>query len=410
MNLIKIWATLLLINLPLNAQGYFTNWGNTNKILVNYFEKILEDEKSKFLQCVALENLPLEDQIYTDCKISEALVDSAYILSKTKRPDSCGELENLTQEDQKRTNCMVSRNPVPSDLLYKFKKFEIKRNVEAKYPKDMIQKDEDGYVIVKFDINKLGKTVNHEIQQGLCGKLIDPQKELKPCKRFNDSSLQAAKKLKYLPTYYKKIPIVHKGIKHRFTFTMRGISKTNVQISPKSARTYSKLLSAIKKNDFDTALIIANENIENDSYFIYQKAAIKFSQKKYIETMELLKKFRLSAINHDKEIGEQYYVSIFIMQVASLFNLSRYQEIIDLEKNYKIYTTDSQTSTLIFSSDRNSTANMLSMTNFYMGIAYINTGNIPKGAFYLTLASRSASSQAQSDYYDSFIEQISSYL
>ena len=77
MNLIKIWATLLLINLPLNAQGYFTNWGNTNRILVNYFEKILEDEKSKFLQCVELENLPLEDQIYTDCKISEALVDSA---------------------------------------------------------------------------------------------------------------------------------------------------------------------------------------------------------------------------------------------------------------------------------------------------------------------------------------------
>lgn len=410
MNHIKIWAILLLINLPLNAQGNFTNWGNTNRILVNYFEKIFEDEKSKFLQCVALENLPPEDQIYTDCKISEVLVDSAYILSKTKRPDSCGELENLTPDFVKYTNCMISRKPVPSDLLHRFKKFEIKRDIEARYPKNMIQKEEDGSVIVKFDINKLGNTVNHEIQQGYCGKLIDPQTELEPCKRFNDSSLQASKKLKYLPTSYEKMPIIHKGVKHRFTFTMRGISNTNLQISPKSARAYSKLLSAIKKNDFDTALIIANENIENDSYFIYQKAAIKFSQKKYIETMELLKKFRLSAMNHNKEIGEQYYVSSFSMQVASLFNLGRYQEIIDLEKNYKIYTTDSQTSTLIFSSDRHFTANMLSMTNFYMGIAYINTGNIPKGAFYLTLASRSASSQAQSDYYDSFIEQISSYL
>ena len=410
MNHIKIWATLLLINLSLNAQSSFTNWGNTNQILVNYFEKMFEDEKTKFLQCVALENLPLEDQIYTDCKISEALVDSAYILSKTKRLDSCDELENLTPEDQKKTNCMISRNPVHSDLLYKFKKFEIKRDIVPRYPKDMIQKDEEGYVIVKFDINKLGNTVNHEIQQGLCGKLIDPQTELKPCVRFNDSALQAAKKLKYSPTYYKKMPITHKGVKHRFTFTMRGISNPNIQISPKSARTYSKLLSAIKKNDFGTALIIANENIENDSYFIYQKASIKFSQKKYIETMELLEKFRLSAMNKGKEISEQYYVSSFSMRVASLFSLGRYQEIIDLEKNYKIYTTDSQTSTLIFSSDRRTTANMLSMTNFYMGIAYINTGNIPKGAFYLTLASRSASSQAQSDYYDSFIEQISSYL
>ena len=138
----------------------------------------------------------------------------------------------------------------------------------------MIQKEEDGYVIVKFDINQLGNTVNHEIQEGLCGKLIDPQTELKPCEKFNDSSLQAAKKLKYLPTYYKKMPITHKGVKHRFTFTMRGISNPNIQISPKSARTYSKLLSAIKNNDFGTALIIANENIENDSYFIYQKASI----------------------------------------------------------------------------------------------------------------------------------------
>lgn len=399
MNHIKIWAILLLINLPLNAQGNFTNWGNTNRILVNYFEKIFEDEKSKFLQCVALENLPPEDQIYTDCKISEVLVDSAYILSKTKRPDSCGELENLTPDFVKYTNCMISRKPVPSDLLHRFKKFEIKRDIEARYPKNMIQKEEDGSVIVKFDINKLGNTVNHEIQQGYCGKLIDPQTELEPCKRFNDSSLQASKKLKYLPTSYEKMPIIHKGVKHRFTFTMRGISNTNLQISPKSARAYSKLLSAIKKNDFDTALIIANENIENDSYFIYQKAAIKFSQKKYIETMELLKKFRLSAMNHNKEIGEQYYVSSFSMQVASLFNLGRYQEIIDLEKNYKIY-----------SSDRKKYMNLLSMTNFYLGIAFVNSGDISKGAFYLTLASRNAISPAQSSYYDSFIDQISAYL
>ena len=65
---------------------------------------------------------------------------------------------------------------------------------------------------------------------------------------------------------------------------------------------------------------------------------------------------------------------------------------------------------LVFSSDRNSTANMLSMTDFFIGIAYVNTGNIPKGAYYMTLASRSAVSKAQSDYYDSFINQISGYL
>jgi len=50
------------------------------------------------------------------------------------------------------------------------------------------------------------------------------------------------------------------------------------------------------------------------------------------------------------------------------------------------------------------------MTNFYIGAAFINSGNIPKGVFYMTLASRNASSQAQSDYFDSFIDRISNYL
>jgi lipoprotein NlpI len=79
--------------------------------------------------------------------------------------------------------------------------------------------------------------------------------------------------------------------------------------------------------------------------------------------------------------------------------LGRYQEIIDLEKNYKIY-----------SSDRKKYMNLLSMTNFYLGIAFVNSGDISKGAFYLTLASRNAISPAQSSYYDSFIDQISAYL
>ena len=87
------------------------------------------------------------------------------------------------------------------------------------------------------------------------------------------------------------------------------------------------------------------------------------------------------------------------MRIASLFNLGLYDEVIGLEKNYKIYSLE-----------RQKYENLLSMTNFYMGIAYINTGNIPKGAYYMTLASRSAVSKGQSDYYDSFINQISSYL
>ncbi|MDB4158246.1 hypothetical protein N9730_00600 [Gammaproteobacteria bacterium] len=362
---IKIWITLLLINFSLIIQG------DTNPILISYFGKVFEDEKSKFLQCVASENLIPEDQIYTDCKISELAKDSAYILYSNKELDS-------------------------ADLLDEFKRFKSKKKTSLQYPRSMLAKEEMGRVIVEFDINQLGATENHEIQKGLCGNLYDPQTELKPCKGFNTSSLQAAKKLKYLPTSFKEMPITHKRVKHSFTFIME--QNPTVQIS-KGARSYNKLLAAMKKNDFKTALIIANKNIENDSYFIFQKAAIKFSQKNYTESLELLEKFQLSTINQDKEIIEQYYVISFSMQVDALFNLGRYQEIIDLEKNYKIY-----------SSDRQKYKNLLSMTNFYMGAAYINTGNIPKGAYYMTLASRNAVSKGQSDYFDSFIDQISSYL
>ena len=362
---IKIWITLLLINFSLIIQG------DTNPILISYFEKVFEDEKSKFLQCVASENLIPEDQIYTDCKISELAEDSAYILFSNKGLDS-------------------------ADLLVEFKRFESKKKTSLQYPRSMQEKEEMGRVIVKFDINQLGATENHEIQKGLCGNLYDPQTELKPCKGFNASSLQAAKKLKYLPTSFKEMPIIHKRVKHSFTFIME--QNPTIQIS-KGARSYNKLLYAMKKNDFKTALIIANKNIENDSYFIFQKSVIKFSQKNYTESLELLEKFQISTINQGKEINEQYYVTSFSMQVDSLFNLGRYQEIIDLEKNYKIY-----------SSDRQKYKNLLSMTNFYMGAAYINTGNIPKGAYYMTLASRNAVSKGQSDYFDLFIDQISSYL
>ena len=363
---IRIWLSLLLIiNFSLIVSG------DTNPILINHFEKVFEDEKNKFLQCVALENLPSEDQIYTDCKISELAADSAYILYSTKR--------------------LVS-----SDLLDEFKGFESKEKPQPQYPRKMQEREIMGYVVIKFDINQLGDTENHTIQESLCGNLYDPQSELKSCEYFNRSSMRAAMQMKYLPTSFKKTPIAHKGALHRFTFLMEELE--TIQIN-KGVRSYNKMLSAMKMNDFNTALVIANENINNDSYFIYQKAAIKFSQKNYIESIELLEKFQSSVINMGKEIKEQYYVSSFSMLVASLFNLGRYQEIIDLERNYKIY-----------SSDRQKYKNLLSMTNFYMGIAYINTGNIPKGAYYMTLASRSAVSKGQSDYYDSFINQISSYL
>ena len=50
------------------------------------------------------------------------------------------------------------------------------------------------------------------------------------------------------------------------------------------------------------------------------------------------------------------------------------------------------------------------MTNFYFGVSYINSGKIQKGAYYLGLAAKNSNSKAESDYIDSVIDKISSYL
>jgi hypothetical protein len=116
---IKIWITLLLINFSLIIQG------DTNPILISYFGKVFEDEKNKFLQCVASENLIPEDQIYTDCKISELAEDSAYILHSKKR--------------------LVS-----SDLLDEFKRYENKKNLYFNIPEECSKKEKWGMWLLSW--------------------------------------------------------------------------------------------------------------------------------------------------------------------------------------------------------------------------------------------------------------------
>ena len=110
-------------------------------------------------------------------------------------------------------------------------------------------------------------------------------------------------------------------------------------------------------------------------------------------------------LNNHRRIIRALEVSISSNKPYSSFlnrseKQSKYNEIIELvNTSYRDYVIEKDTY-----------QNLLSMTNFYIGAAYINSGNIPKGAFYMTLASRNASSKAQSDYLNSFVDKISSYL
>ena len=366
MKIAKTIYTFLLIGLSTFIQA------STNEKLLNYFEKIYLDEKNSFIVCIELEALPAIDRIYTKCRVTESFNDAVYILYDNN--------DNYTPH---------------LELLEQFNKFEKLQNPLVRYPKQMARKSQSGYVVIKFDLSQSGNTENHEVLEGMCGDNYNPLTEFKPCSGFNPSAISAAKLLKYEPTTFQGNPIRHNELLHKFTFNMNQSPSVDIK---KGLKAYNKLIKHMSKSNFDYALEVANLNIDKDEYFIYQKAVIKFNNAEFKQNIDLLDEFSKKTFNK-REIKEEYLVTGFSMRIASLFNLGLYDEVIGLEKNYKIYN-----------SQRQKYKNLLSMTNFYIGIAFVNSGNIPKGAFYLTLASRSASSQAQSDYYDSFIEQISSYL
>ena len=93
------------------------------------------------------------------------------------------------------------------------------------------------------------------------------------------------------------------------------------------------------------------------------------------------------------------HVTSFSMLIYSLFNLDRYQEIIELEEFYLPYAREQKNYKAI-----------LAITNFYISVSYINSGNLQKGVYYMALASKNSSSNSEKEFIDSFVDKISSYL
>lgn len=343
----------------------------TNIVLKNYFEKTFLEEKAKFLECVAQEGLPENNQLYSSCEITNKLSDAAFILYGIKRLSAI-------------------------DLLDHLKKYRPIKKEPPMYPTEMLKKSEMGYVILKFDISMSGRTTNHTVLEGFCGNIFNPLAVFQACKDFNNSALRAAKKLLYEPSHANGFPIDTKDVKHRFTFVMA--EEETVQIN-KGVNAYKKLIKAINQNDFDKALMIAIKNIENDSLFLYQKAITEFYMNDFEQSIETFQKFLDRISKENKGINERYFVMSFSMQVAALFNLGRYQEVINFEQSYKGYL-----------SERKKYRELLSITNFYIGASFANVGKFHKAAYYIALADSASSSKTQSDYFKRVVNQISSYL
>ena len=344
--------------------------GKLNQDLENYYLSIYKNEKENFNECVQSEGLKGANKINTACEISQLLSDASFILYDKK---------------------FVQK----SSLLNKFTDYKPIKKQNPIYPTQLQNRGKMGYVIVEYDILANGRTANHNVFKGMCGDPTNPKAKYVPCRFFDRSTLQAARKLEYKPTTYNQSPIIFKNAKHRFTYIMD--LPLDEVYSGGSA--YQELLSRIDANDLEKSLSIANKNQKKDPLFLYQKARIACIQNRHLECIDLLNDFDNKILEQDKQVSEVIHVTSFTMLIYALFNLNRYDEIIDLEEFY-----------LPYAREQKNYKDVLAVTNLYIAAAYINSGNLQKGIYYMALASKNTTLNSEKEFIDSFVEKISSYL
>lgn len=365
MKLIRFTIIILIFS------SYISSSAEINNEIKIFYEKVFEEEKNNLLQCISDEGLHPENKIHTNCKISKSMRDASYMIHNKRNIDII-------------------------DFLPEFKKYRAIKKQHPKYPAESHFKRRMGYVIVNFDINEQGKVENPRAEKGFCGNMYNPMTKFEACSLFNNAAVNAIRKFEYIPSQYKGINIRHDNLYHKFSFILEDTEKIELK---NSVSAYNNLIRAIKKNDLDKALEIANKNIKKNNYFIYQKAAIRFEQQKYNDSVELFYEF-LNKITEDKQsANENFYISTFSMLISSLYNLGRFEEIIELEKDYLEYTHN-----------RNKISTSSPITDFYIGASYANLGNFKKGIFYITKAQKNITSEAEYVYIDSVIKQIINYL
>jgi hypothetical protein len=345
--------------------------GEPNKHIENYFLKILENEKLEFLDCIDREGLILKQQINTMCEVSNLASDAFFYLHDKNRA-------------------------TPYDFLDQFDKPIATHKPKVSYPRNPQQRGIEGYAIVKFDLNKDGKAINEEIIEGRCGKMRQPFAKLKDCNHFYKPALNAAKRIKYKPAQFEEKNIQINGMLHRFSFILE---EGPIEIKRNKKKEYLKASEALKNNDFQKTIEISQANVKYDYIFMHQISNANHHKGNHIEAKEWANRFQNKLIEEGRDMPEYIVVESYIILISSLFSLGEHYQIIELEDEFNAYLKE-----------RSLFDELLAMTNFYFGVSYINTGNIHKGAYYLGLAAKKSNSKEQSDYINSVIDQISSYL
>jgi hypothetical protein len=338
--------------------------------LKNYFESSLESEKLKFQSCVKNEGLSFKGIDETKC-IRSAKLDNAYYLLNNKRIKSNLEVYN----DYQRFEKLSTRPPI--------------------YPANMQSQNLQGYVLLSFDINELGKTENIDVIQELCGDVRSPYAEFKDCSGFKNSAIAAAKKITYKPAQLSGKAIRTNKNLHRFTFVLQ----EPLHISNKERLAARKSERALTSGNYKAAFEEATKSSLNHKLLDFLASKAKFYSQDYDGAITYMNKFIEKSKNSISDFSDEMMAESFSILIASLFNQNKFSHILDYEEAYSKYLEAEGGFEELFAT-----------TNLYISISFINTGNLEDGIFYLGLASKHSTNEAQQEYIVSLFNQISAYL
>ena len=162
---------------------------------------------------------------------------------------------------------------------------------------------------------------------------------------------------------------------------------------------YDQVRNKIITKDYDKAAAIAQNYIEYDNIFLFEKARAHYFNEEYLQASTALFKFIELTKDEKYRYPEEVLLSSLIILVDSLYFSEDFKKIISLDNNVSNYIKEKP------QYRRN-----LAMTNLYLGTAYVNTGDVEKGLYYLSIARKYAPSDQQIQYIDNVINQAANYL
>lgn len=338
----------------------------------NYFKNSLEQEKIYFLECLKQEGLKSEDQVNTKCTTSK-LFEQAYFLLNNKWPKN-------------------SINQIPN-----YERFEMTSFKSPIFPSHMNIKGLQGYVLVNYDINEIGLVENIKAIDGFCGNVISPFAEFKTCNGFNKNAMKSAQTFVHKPAQFDGKPIRINDVQHKFTFILSEPDPVYIDRSDRAASKRSQ--KELDAGNYQEAFIEATKLETNHRKLDFLASKAKFYMNDYEAASIYMSQFITKSKISIGQYPEPMMVESLSILITSLFNQNKFNEIIEHEKTYSLYLKE-----------RDGYKEILATTNLYIGIAFINTGNLQDGIFYLGMASKYSNSQLQKDYILNIYNQVSSYL